>query len=159
MAIEKLTVTTTPEKGPSPDKSSKLDLIDRAAKFELPRSKSEKKLSINKQAEINQAPIAILPTVPAWQVQRAQAIDKILSEGLNEIFLKMKPAQQAEFKLKGEETVSKINFLLSQTKVKVEKIISLIRGWLKLVPGINHFFVEQEAKIKTDRIIALKDKF
>lgn len=159
MAIEKLTVTTAPEKAPSPDKSSQLDIIDKAAKFELPWSKPEKKLPINKPIDKIQTLSPILPTVPAWQVQRAQAIDKILSEGLNEIFLKMKPDQQAEFKIKGEETVSKINFLLNQTKIKVEKIISLIRNWLKLVPGINHFFVEQEAKIKADRIIALKDKF
>jgi hypothetical protein len=28
--------------------------------------------------------------------------------------------------------------------------------WLKLLPGVNRFFLEQEAKIKTDRIIHLK---
>ena len=27
-----------------------------------------------------------------------------------------------------------------------------------MLPGINHFFLEQEAKIKTDRVIALKNR-
>jgi len=30
--------------------------------------------------------------------------------------------------------------------------------WLKILPGVNKFFLEQEAKIKTDKILALKNK-
>jgi hypothetical protein len=35
----------------------------------------------------------------------------------------------------------------------VKKILALIRDWLKLIPGVNRFFLEQEAKIKTDKIL------
>ena len=31
--------------------------------------------------------------------------------------------------------------------------MSLIREWLKVIPGINKFFLEQTVKIKTDKII------
>ncbi|HZJ41757.1 MAG TPA: hypothetical protein VFD51_01950 [Patescibacteria group bacterium] len=58
----------------------------------------------------------------------------------------------------GEDTTAKINLLLNKTKIKVDKIISLIKKWLKIIPGINHFFLEQEAKIKADKIINIKDK-
>jgi len=95
----------------------------------------------------------------SWQKKRAVAIDNILAEGLNDIFLKMNTKEQKAFKLKGEETVMKINELLSHAKVKVNKIIALIRDWLKLIPGINKFFLEQETKIKADKIIKIKDKF
>lgn len=95
----------------------------------------------------------------SFQARRATAIDNILSEGLNEIFLKMTPPEQQKFKLKGDETVQKINILLGKTRVQINKILNLIRAWLKLVPGINKFFLEQEAKIKTDKIMNLKDKF
>lgn len=95
----------------------------------------------------------------ALESERAAAIDEILSAGLNEIFLKMKPAEQQEFKRRGEETVSKINQLLGHAKVKITKIIDLIKAWLKLIPGVNKFFLEQEAKIKADQIVKLKDKF
>lgn len=94
----------------------------------------------------------------SFQKQRADAIDNILAEGLNEIFLKMKPDEQKIFKQKGEETVTKINELLNKTKLKVKKIIELIKRWLRLIPGINKFFLEQEAKIKADKIMKMKDK-
>ena len=87
---------------------------------------------------------------------RESQIDKILSEDLESAFIKMKPKEQARFKVEGEKTVKKINLLLSSTKVKIKKIASLIRRWLNFIPGINKFFLEQETKIKTDKILDLK---
>jgi len=100
-------------------------------------------LAINSQAQV-------------YYQARVKAIDDILSAGLHEIFLQMSPAKQKEFKQAGEETVVKIVGLLDRAKVKVDKIIDLIRKWLKIIPGVNKFFLEQEAKIKADRIIKLK---
>lgn len=97
--------------------------------------------------------------VQSWQRQRAAAIDIILADGLNEVFLKMNPTQQAVFKRTGEETVTKISKLLMETKVKVNKIVDLIRKWLRLIPSVNKFFLEQEVKIKTDKIMKLKNKY
>ncbi len=105
------------------------------------------------------APRPVTPAVLSYQEQRAQAIDAVLAEGLNEVFLKMDVKRQQEFKKRGEETVKKINTLLDKTKVKASKIIDLIRAWLKFIPGINLFFLEQEAKIKADKIIKIKDSF
>jgi hypothetical protein len=120
----------------------------------------EKSQEILKAGEtVSAATRAVTPVTLSYQEQRAQAIDLILSEGLNEVFLKMNAAQQQEFKKRGEETVKKINTLLDKTKIKAGKIIDLIRAWLKLIPGINRFFLEQEAKIKADKIIKVKDTF
>ena len=91
--------------------------------------------------------------------EREEAIDKILAEGLNNVFLQLKPDKQKEFKEKGEETVKKINILLSETKLRVDKIINLIKKWLSIIPGVNKFFVEQEAKLKADKIIKVKNNF
>lgn len=88
---------------------------------------------------------------------RAKAIDNILAEGLHEVFLQMDGRRQQEFKRVGEETALKINILLDKAKIKVDKIIDLIRRWLKLIPRVNQFFLEQEAKIKADKIVRLKD--
>ena len=87
---------------------------------------------------------------------RQKQIDDILSEGLNDVFLEMNPNQQKIFKEEGEKTVVKINNILSSAKVKLKNIISLIKSWLKLIPKINPHFLEQEAKIKADKIIKLK---
>lgn len=102
-----------------------------------------------------------LITVPAtnsFYQEQLKSIDNILAEGLHEIFLQMNPEKQKEFKKVGEETVVKISSLLQKAKIKVDKIVLLIRKWLKIIPGVNQFFLEQEAKIKADKIIRLKDK-
>ena len=120
----------------------------------------EKALESVKPIEKNgEGNIAITSPVQDWQKQRVVEIDSILADGLNEVFLNMNAAQQANFKKTGEETVSKISKLLLETKVKVNKIVELIRKWLKLIPGVNRFFLEQEVKIKTDKIIKLKNKY
>lgn len=135
-------------------------------KIPAPEARAEKILSIVEKPKEAAKPLeksgagSIVATsqAQAYQKQRAAAIDNILAEGLNDIYLKMKPADQAVFKKKGEETVAKISELLNQTKVKISKIVDLIRRWLKLIPGVNKFFLEQEAKIKADKIVRLKDK-
>jgi len=85
-------------------------------------------------------------------------IETVLEEDLDQIYFQLPPEKQAEFRAKGEETASKIVSLMSQAKIQVKKILDLIMDWLKIIPGINRFFLEQEAKIKTDKILALKSE-
>lgn len=82
-----------------------------------------------------------------------QAIENILAEDLKDIYTKLPKSKQIEFKEKGEETANQIATLLNQIKYKVGEILGLIKSWLKIIPGISKFFLEQEAKIKTDKII------
>lgn len=83
-------------------------------------------------------------------------VEKLLESGLEDAYQALSPLAQQEFKLKGEQTASKIRELMRSAKIKVKKIFKLIFEWLSMLPGINHFFLEQEAKIKTDKIIELK---
>lgn len=84
-------------------------------------------------------------------------IEKIMEEGIGDAFMELTTIQKQQFKLKGEETAKNIKVLLQSSKVKIKKIFELIMDWLKLLPGINKFFLMQEAKIKTDKILALKN--
>ncbi len=85
-------------------------------------------------------------------------VEKIMEEGLRDAFVQLPPADRELFKIKGEQTAYQIRDLLRATHVKVKKIFSLLMDWLKLLPGVNRFFLEQEAKIKADKILALKNK-
>jgi hypothetical protein len=85
--------------------------------------------------------------------EKFKNIENILEEDLGEIYFSMDVAKQQEFKVKGEETTVKILALLNGPKTKVKKVVNLIREWLKVIPGINKFFLEQSAKIKADKII------
>jgi len=95
-------------------------------------------------------------TIPQVRDEITVTVENIMSEGLKEAFQELSITEQQQFKIKGEETALKIRDLLKATHVKVKKIFQLILDWLKMLPGINRFFLEQEAKIKADKIIALK---
>jgi len=102
--------------------------------------------------------IAHTQQVPVQKSEELIKIENILSENLDDLFLQMTPQQQMNFQIKGEETANKINLLMNETKVKVKEILVLIKEWLRLIPGINKFFLEQEAKIKTDRLMNMKNR-
>lgn len=88
-----------------------------------------------------------------------QAIEKILEEDLESVYFSLPDENiKRQFKQKGEETALAILDLMAKPKFKAKKIIDLIIGWLKIIPGINKFFLEQEAKIKTDKILKLGEK-
>lgn len=86
------------------------------------------------------------------------AIESILAEGLEELYGKMAPSEQQVFKKRGEEVASTIRQMIQGAKVKMSKVLSLIRGWLGMIPGVNKYFLEQEAKIKADKILAQAEK-
>lgn len=96
------------------------------------------------------------PVAPIVRDQLTTQVEKIMEEGLRDAYRALTSVQQQEFRLKGEETARKIRDLLKSAQVRVKKIFRLILAWLKLLPGVNRFFLEQEAKIKADKIIALK---
>ncbi len=84
-------------------------------------------------------------------------IEKVMEDGIADAYRELTPVQQQEFKIKGEETAYKIRELLKKTRIKIKDIFKLLYEWLRMLPGINKFFLEQEAKIKADKIIAIKD--
>jgi hypothetical protein len=97
--------------------------------------------------------------IPQVRDELTVEVEKLLEEGLEDAYKEMTPIQQQEFKIKGEKTALEIRSLLKGTHVKIKKIFLLIIEWLKIIPGLNRFFLEQEAKIKADKIIALKNRF
>ncbi|MBD3311438.1 MAG: hypothetical protein GF349_03005 [Candidatus Magasanikbacteria bacterium] len=96
--------------------------------------------------------------IPQTRDELSLQIEKIMEEGLDEAFESLTPTQKQEFKIKGEETAIKIRNLLRSAKVKVKEVFTLIIEWLKILPGVNKFFLEQEAKIKADKILSLRKK-
>jgi len=135
-------------------------------KKEIIEKKSEKILeqdsSIERQTEVysdDQVSTSTSDQHPGPISKRLkEAIDDILEENLEDIYLNMSPTEQKVFKEKGEETTNKIVSLLNQAKVKVKKIVKTIIGWLKMISGVNKFFIQQTAKIKTDKILEAKEK-
>ncbi|MCU0679008.1 MAG: hypothetical protein MUC28_00990 [Planctomycetes bacterium] len=86
---------------------------------------------------------------------REKEIERILESDLGEIFSSLPPAKQREFKIAGEETARKINQLMAKIRLNMGKVIDLIRKWLTILPGVNRYFLEQEAKLKADEILKI----
>lgn len=91
------------------------------------------------------------------QKERQKKIEKILEIDLAAIYNSLTPEKKIEFKAAGERAAFEITGLLAEATVQVKKIIEIIINWLKIVPGINRFFIEQEAKIKADEIMKLAE--
>lgn len=98
---------------------------------------------------------AVAVPVPLAKDPVVTQIENVMAEDLTDLFLSLPPEQQAAFQQKGEETASMIKEIVMQAKVNMKKVFELIRDWLKLLPGVNKFFLEQEAKIKADKILML----
>ncbi|MBI5230480.1 MAG: hypothetical protein HY981_04240 [Candidatus Magasanikbacteria bacterium] len=103
---------------------------------------------------------AVAPASPTPQpkAELLLEVEDILSEDLAPIYQKMTPENQRQFKAKGEEVARTIWQMIETAKLQLKKILTLLREWLKLIPGVNRYFLEQETKIKIDKIIALAHK-
>jgi hypothetical protein len=126
------------------------------------KTEEEAKRRVAREKEIVSEPV-ITPPVQPQAVAPAKTlmqmeIETILSEGLQDVYKNLDEKQKKIFREKGEETASKIEKLIQKVKFRTREIINLIKKWLKFIPGVSKFFLEQEAKIKTDKIMALKEK-
>jgi hypothetical protein len=163
MAEEKREPSFNPEQ-PRPEKPS-FDQPEEIIQPEV-KEKETKIIPSEKIAEKKpkKTPAVAFPTVkkkiikPEVKSETLKNIENILSQDLEEIYQNLPDNLRAKFKEEGEETAFKIEGLLNQAKIVVYKIIDLIKNWLAIIPQVNKFFLEQETKIKTERILALKNK-
>ncbi|MBI5022664.1 MAG: hypothetical protein HZC05_00640 [Candidatus Magasanikbacteria bacterium] len=108
-----------------------------------------------RQAVVSTAPTSIhRPTKDPHLVE----VENILSAGLEDAYKELTPELKIKFKLEGERVSGLVWQMVETAKIKVQKIVDMIRNWLKMIPRVNHFFLEQETKIKTDKIIFFAKK-
>ncbi|MCC7357223.1 hypothetical protein IT408_01830 [Candidatus Uhrbacteria bacterium] len=82
-------------------------------------------------------------------------VEKVLEEGLGDFYATLPPNGQALFKKKGEQASFEISKMVHSLQLNVKRALQLIRDWLLTIPRVNKFFLEQEAKIKVDKIALL----
>lgn len=82
-------------------------------------------------------------------------VEKILEDGLGDLYASLPDSAKPLFKKKGEEVASEIATMTRTLKVQLSRLIRLIRDWLLTVPKVNRYFLEQEAKIKADKVLEL----
>ncbi len=80
-------------------------------------------------------------------------VEALLSDGLMQLYLSLPESRRMDFKQHGERVANTITDMIMYGKAKVKEVWKLIGEWLRMVPGVNKYFLEQEIKIKTDRIM------
>lgn len=140
--------------------NNKPEIKDKEAQPETPNQNQETKkldLEIDKPSfELTKIIKKKKTIIPTTKDEMTIKIEQILEDGLNDSYQQLSPIARQEFKLKGEQIAIQIRQLMKKTHMKIRKILKLILGWLKMLPGLNHFFLEQEAKIKAEKILRLK---
>lgn len=135
--------------------------IEREAASETEVDRIERQILAAQTTDVRERPAGTAGTpvvTPSKLDPLVKEIEDILSADLGVMYHAMTPAQQRVFRTEGERTATVIRRLLEQVKVKAQTILDLIRRWLRLIPGVNKFFLEQEAKIKTDKMLAVRDR-
>lgn len=109
-------------------------------------------------------PVTAAPIPTAQQVKALEKdqvtveVENILEKDLKDIYSSLPDNLRPVFKTKGEETAQAISEMIKKASLRLGEVMDLILAWLKIIPGVNKFFLEQEAKIKTDRIFALSQE-
>ncbi|WKZ25095.1 MAG: hypothetical protein QY321_01550 [Patescibacteria group bacterium] len=138
----------------SPDKSMESPTLP-----EKPAEKADKVVkdddvfNVSATASSGQDNLALAP-----DQARILEIERILEEDLSELYFQIPEDRRQEFKVKGEAAAREISELLKVAKVKISKLVEVIRRWLSLIPGVNVFFLEQEAKIKADKLLSWREE-
>lgn len=109
------------------------------------------------QERVQAAPTPVVTAPPRKDPVLAD-VERVLEAGLAETYAGLPPAAKQKFRAKGEIAAGRIRQMLSRGHLKLKDVWKLLRDWLRVIPGVSRFFVEQEAKIKTDRIIRLAEK-
>lgn len=111
-------------------------------------------------APVEQARVVERPKItPVAQQQVIQKdpelveIEELLANNMTDLFLALPDDRKQGFKQGGEAAAQSIRQLMHQGKATARRVFDIIRHWLRGLPMINRFFLEQEAKIKTDEVM------
>ena len=152
---------TTPSPVPVPEQiHGKQEVKEAGIEVERqPELAGKEKPPVEEATPIQASPITLptKPTVPAKDAYH-QRVERVLEDGLADIYLKMPKVKRQEFKVEGERVAAHLRKMIDSTKIKAKEVMNLIMNWLKMIPGVNRWFLEQEAKIKADKVILMAEE-
>ncbi len=120
---------------------------------------------VSMSAAATATPTVIAPSAPLASTnvplkdEALLEVERILEDGLGEFVTSLPDAPRERFMTLGRQVAAQIAQMVRGYKVKVREVVHLIREWLLVIPGVNTFFLEQEAKLKTDRILAFEEQY
>lgn len=155
---------STPEKAPG--QVEKPPKLPEKEEKEKEKEKAEKKYFKTKDEDPEKSPYVIKSSRPTPDPKKGpaksktlEAVEEILTDDMDQLYESMDEKKKQEFKAKGEEVASAINEMVTGFKVRARKVVYLVKQWLSIIPRVNKYFLEQEAKIKTQKILSFGRKY
>ncbi|HVM90466.1 MAG TPA: hypothetical protein VMU11_01035 [Verrucomicrobiae bacterium] len=121
----------------------------------------------HKEEFLEEAPTSALPATATAEPEAPAAagkdeitieVEKILEAGLGDYVPDMPEEARQKFLKKGGEVAAQLSVMVRTLNIQVSLVLKLLKEWLLTIPGVNKYFIEQEAKIKADRIIELANQ-
>lgn len=109
-------------------------------------------------APVAQPKSVAVPVANDPRVKILKDIEAILSDGLQDVYKGLSDDRKKIFRQKGEAAANAIAEMVIQGKAKIKEIWKLLKDWLGSLPGMNKYFLEQEIKIKTDRVMVFAEQ-
>lgn len=107
-------------------------------------------------AAVSSSSGSVTPQAVAPPDEVTLEVEKILEADLGEYVQALPEEVRLRFQKKGQEVASEVAKMVRDLHVQAKRVLTLIRDWLLSLPGLNKFFLEQEAKIKTDQMMELE---
>lgn len=107
------------------------------------------------------APAAKAAAVPAMPEQKDKyrvRVERVLEQNLWDLYFALPQGAREKFKAQGEAAAAALRTAIESKRVKPSQVLKPVLKWLKTIPKVNPYFLEQEAKIKTDQIMALVEE-
>lgn len=84
-----------------------------------------------------------------------RAVEQTLETGLGDMVNRLPDVAKERFTAKGKEIAMQLTKSVYAGIPQSRVVVELVKAWLLTLPSVNKYFLEQEAKIRTDAIIAL----
>lgn len=141
----------SPEVLPAPDEKLEAEQpLEPTEVVEVPEKPAEVPEKVEYVPET--APESPEPEAKPEKDSMMKKIEAVLEEGVENDFKKMLPQQQAAFMREGEELAERLKAMRSSEKFDAGLANKQITRWLRGIPDVNALFLEQAAKIKTDKL-------
>lgn len=155
-----------PEQPQMPTPENGVETVEKQEGKQIEQGAIEKEVSQKQKKSANTVaqPTVTIPSsmpLPPQESQKSETLEKIediMEEDLAEMYATMPEDRKQLFKKQGEETAKEIEGMMYKVKVKSKKMFKLMFSWMKIIPGVSKYFLEQEAKLKTDELMHLKEE-
>ncbi|OIO52237.1 hypothetical protein COY93_04395 [Candidatus Uhrbacteria bacterium CG_4_10_14_0_8_um_filter_58_22] len=144
-----------PESGRQPESGLELEPTAEGAAAESEPAEESADESVGQLPAVQTVAPAVIPAADRSRDMLLIEVEEKLEDNLWDAYRAMTPDLRLKFKMEGERIAQVVREGIATGRVVAHNILTMIVEWLGMIPGVNRWFLIQEAKIKTDALIKL----